>query len=63
MARFPTNDQVSEAARRWCFDKDRETDMGDREYFRRNWSSLPGLKKYVEQVVSETPYVPMFPKS
>lgn len=63
MARFPTNDQVEAAAVRWCGQKDRETFPEDIEYFRRNWSSFPGLKKFVEQVMDETPYVPVFPKT
>ena len=63
MARFPTNDQVYEAAIRWCGQKERETFPDDITYFQRNWSSLPGLKVFVEQVMSETPYVPIFSKS
>jgi hypothetical protein len=62
MARFPTNDQVEKAAARWCGQKDRETFPEDMAYFRQNWSGLPGLRKYVEQVVDEMPYEPVFPK-
>lgn len=47
----PTEDQIYQAAIRWCGEKDRETFPEDVEYFRHNWSSLPGLRKYVDDVV------------
>ncbi|MEZ2132497.1 MULTISPECIES: hypothetical protein [unclassified Sinorhizobium] len=40
---------VSRAAIWWCSEKDRETFLDDIIYFKNNWSSLPGLKKYVEE--------------
>jgi len=40
---------INRAATRWCGEKDRETFMADIIYFKSNWSSLPGLKKYVEE--------------
>lgn len=40
---------INRAAARWCNDKDRETFMEDIIYFRNNWSSLPGLNRYVEE--------------
>lgn len=40
---------INRAAVRWCGDKERETSMDDIIYFKRNWSALPGLKKYVEE--------------
>jgi hypothetical protein len=48
-----TRDQIYEAAIKWCGEKERETFNSDIEYFQHNWSSLPGLRAYVERVVAE----------
>ncbi len=45
-----TQADIDAAAVRWCGDKERETFPEDIEYFKHNWSALPGLRKYVEKV-------------
>ena len=44
-----TEADIETAAIRWCGDKDRETFLGDIDYFKHNWRALPGLRKYVEE--------------
>lgn len=44
---------INRAAIRWCGEKERETFMADILYFKNNWSSLPGLKAYVERELSD----------
>ncbi len=49
----PTDRQIEAAAIRWCGEKDRETFPEDIEYFRNNWSALPGLRAYVDREIAD----------
>jgi hypothetical protein len=48
----PTNAQIYETAVIWCGRKDRETFPEDIAYFVNMWSSLPGLKAVVDEVMN-----------
>ncbi len=50
---FPSEEQIDKAATRWCGEKDRETFYEDILYFKNYWKYLPGLTKYVEEVIRE----------
>lgn len=52
----PSRDVVMRAAHKWCGQKNRETSADDVRYFEANWSSLPGLKAFVD--VEMTPPTP-----
>lgn len=48
-----TERDVSDAAIKWCGEKDRETSMDDIIYFKSNWRALPGLRVYVERLATQ----------
>lgn len=48
----PTDADISNAANKWCGEKDRETFYEDVIYFKHNWSALAGLRRYVEEAVA-----------
>lgn len=43
---------IERAAYRWCGKKERETFLDDILYFRNNWKTLPGLKRYVDEEIA-----------
>jgi len=47
----PTQEQIQRAGWAWRNDKDRETWADDQRYFEANWRHLPGLRRYVVDVV------------
>jgi len=50
-----TYGEVSNAAIKWCGEKDRETFSSDIQYFHNNWPSLPGLFAYVQAEIEKRP--------
>ncbi len=51
ITREPTPDQISRAAIAWCGAKERETFQADIDYFKVNWSALPGMRLWVGREV------------
>lgn len=51
----PTKDEITRAAWAWRNQRGRETDSHDQRYFENYWSSLPGLRRYVEAEIAKRP--------